>query len=86
MVDVNSLARKLSVLKEGDIIMVYNGTSIALNISLWDSHFALPMFESTIYAVDKGTFMEYCGIGEMLLNLILNEEVRPFCGVNATNF
>ena len=65
--------------------MLYNGTSSGLNISLWSPHFALPKVGSTIRDVEKGTFMADQYIGEMLLNLILIEEVRPFFGVNVTN-
>ena len=65
--------------------MIYNGTYRGMNTSLWDPHFALPMVGSTIYAVEKGKFMEDRDIGYMLLNFILSEEVIPFCGVDVIN-
>ena len=43
------------------------------------------MFGSTLRAVDKGTYMAYRDIEDMLLNLMLSEEVRPFCGVDVMN-
>ena len=58
--------------------MVSNRTSSGVNTSLWDPHFASPMFESTLGTVDKVTFMSYKYIGEMLLNIMLSDEVTPF--------
>ena len=65
--------------------MVYNGTYIGMHTSLWDPHFVLPMVGSTLCAVEKGTFMTDQDIGDMLLDLMLSEEVIPFCGVNVIN-
>ena len=65
--------------------MVYNGTYSGMNTSLWDPQFALPMVESTICAVEKGTFMADQDIRQMLLNFMIIEEVIPFCGVDVIN-
>ena len=65
--------------------MIYNGTYSDMNTSLWDPHFALPMVGSTICAVDKGTFMADWEIGYMLLNIMISEEVRTFCGLDVMN-
>ena len=65
--------------------MVYNVTYSGMNNSLWDPHFAPPMVGSTICAVENGTFMADQDIGWMLLNLMLSEEVIPFCGVYVMN-
>ena len=65
--------------------MVYNGKYSGLNTLLWDLHFALPMARSTLPAGEKGTFMSYWNIGDILLDFIISEEVRPFYGVNITN-
>ena len=68
-----------------DIIMFYNYTSIGLNTSLWAPYFDLPTVRYNFHAVEKGTVMVDRVIGEMLLNFMLNEEVRYFCGVDVTN-
>ena len=81
MGEVNILTHYFSVTKGEDISMVYKGTYIGLNTSLWDPHFALPMAVSTLCAVEKGKFMADRDIGEMFLNFMLSEEFRPFCGV-----
>ena len=65
--------------------MVYNGTYSGMNTSLWDPHFSLPMAVSTLHAVEKGTFLADCYIGDMLLNYILSQELIPFCGVDVMN-
>ena len=43
------------------------------------------MIRSNIRAVEKGTFMADWDIGDMLLNFMLSEEVKPFCGLYAIN-
>ena len=44
--------------------------------------FSLPMVASTLIPVEGGTYMADRDIGEMLLNLMLSEEVKPFCSVD----
>ena len=83
--EVNSLTNYFSVAKGEDTRMVYNGTSSGLNTSIWAPQFTLPTAVSTLQAVDKVNFMVDQNIGEMFLNLIPSEEVRPFCGVDVTN-
>ena len=56
-----------------------------MNTSLWDPHFAIPLFGSTQIAAEKGTFMEDHYIGDILLNFMLSEKVIPFCGVYVMN-
>ena len=65
--------------------MVYNGTSIGMNTSLWYPYFLLPMFGSTLHAAEKGNFMADWYIGYMFLNFMLSEKSRQFCGVDVTN-
>ena len=65
--------------------MVYNGTYSGMNTSLWDPHFELPMVVFTLHFVEKGAFMADRDIGDMLLNLMLSEELIPFCGVYVMN-
>ena len=65
--------------------MVYNGTYISINTSLWAPHFALPMVGSTLCTEEKGTFTAYRYIGDMCLNLIISEKVIPFCALYDMN-
>ena len=51
-----------------------------MNTSLRDPHFALSMIVSTLYVIEKGTFMEDWDIEYMLLDFMLSEEVIQFCG------
>ena len=69
-----------SVTKVEDIRMAYNETFIGLNGSLWEPRFSLTMVRSNLRLVDQGTGTEDRYIGQMFLNFVLNEEVRPFCG------
>ena len=65
--------------------MLYHGTYSGMNTSLWAPRFALPMVGFTLRSVEKVTFMEDRDIGQMLLNFMLSEELRPFCGVDVMN-
>ena len=85
MVYVKILTRYLSMTKGDDIRMVYNGKSSGLHSYLWAPHFALPTVGSTIWAVERGTFMADRYIGEMFLKFTLSEEIRLFYGVNTVN-
>ena len=85
MVEVKSLTHYFLLQNGEDINIVYNVTHSGLNNSLRPHHFSLPIFGSTIPAVEKGTSMAYWGIGDILLYLILSEEVRPFFGVGVMN-
>ena len=85
MVYVKILTRYLSMTKGDDIRMVYNGKSSGLHSYLWAPHFALPTVGSTIWAVDRGTFMVDRDIGEMFLNFMFSEDVRYFCEVEIIN-
>ena len=81
MGEVNILTHYFLVMKGEDIRMIYNGTFTSLHTSLWYPQFSLPMVGSTLRAVEKGTFMADWEIGEILLNFMLSEEFRAFCGV-----
>jgi hypothetical protein len=69
---------------EDDIRMVYNGTSCGLNDAVFAPWFALPTMDSHLRAVDVGTFMADCDIGEMFLNFMLDVNIREFAGVDLT--
>ena len=74
-----------SVPKGEYIKTVYNGTSIGINTSLWDHHFALHTVGSNLFTADNVTFMADQAIGDIFLNFMLSEEVRPFFVVDAMN-
>ena len=59
VVYVNSLTYYFLVPQREYIRMVYNGTPISLNISLWDTHFVIPMVGSNLRAAEKGTFVKH---------------------------
>jgi hypothetical protein len=67
-----------------DIRMVYNGTSCGLNDSVYAPWFALPTVDSHLRAVDIGTYMADCDIGEMFLNFMLDVNLRAYAGVDLT--
>ena len=65
--------------------MVYNGTYSAINKSLWDPHFAIPIVGSNFCAVEKGTIMADLDIGDILLDFMLSGKLISFYGVDVTN-
>ena len=80
---VESLTSYFDVPKdENDIRMVYNGTSSGLNDAVYAPWFAVPTVETHLRAVEVGTFMGDCDIGEMFLNFMLDEKIRPHAGVD----
>ena len=70
---------------EDDIRMVYNATSSGLNDAVWAPWFALPTVESHLRAVDAGTYMGDCDLGEMFLNFMLDVNIVPYAGVDLSN-
>ena len=68
MGEVKSLTHYFSVTKGEDISMVYNRTSSGINSSLWATHFYLPTVGSTLWAVERCTFMADRDIEDMFLN------------------
>ena len=69
---------------DNDVRMVYNATSSGLNDAVWAPWFSLPTVESHLRAVDPGTFMVDCDLGEMFLNFMLDVNIRPYAGVDLT--
>ena len=65
-----------------DIRMVYNGSKSGLNDSLWAPHFSLPSGRTALRKIEEGTYLADNDIGEMFLNFILHESLRPVCGVD----
>ena len=56
--------------------MVYNGTSLVLNVSVWVLWFSLPTVDSCLRTVDPGTYMGDGDISEMFLNFMLGVNIR----------
>jgi len=74
---VDSVTSFFSVPKEEeDIRMVYNATSSGLNDAVWCPWFALPTVKTNLRAVEDGTFMADCDVGEMFLNVLLHDKIR----------
>jgi len=84
---VDSVTSFFSVPKgEEDIRMVYNATSSGLNDAVWCPWFALPTVETHLRAVEEGTFMADCDVGEMFLNFLLHDKIRKLAGVDLSEF
>jgi len=84
--EVTSLTHYFPVLKgEADIRMVYNGTSSGLDDVLWAAHFGLPVVQYTLRSLLKGYFQYDMDVGEMFLNFLLNESLRPYAGVDVSH-
>ena len=67
--------------KVDEIRMVYDATKSGLNEVVWAPWFAMPNVDYYLRAVETGTFMEDCDVGEMFLNFILELSLRPQAGV-----
>ena len=63
MGEFKSTTTNFSVPKGEDIRMVYNSKVISLSSSLWEPHVVLPTLGSTLWAVDRGTFIADRDIG-----------------------
>lgn len=70
---------------EDDIRMVYDGSVSGLNDAIWVPTFTLPTAATHLRAVEPGTHMADLDIGEMFLNFMLHEQVRPYAGVDVTH-
>jgi hypothetical protein len=68
------------------IRMVYNGTSSGMNANLWAPWFDLPTICSLLRALELNTYMTDSDIGEMFLNLILEERCARLAGVDLTRY
>jgi hypothetical protein len=71
---------------DDDIRLVYDGSVIGLNLSIWVPRFFLPTIQTHLRAVDKNTYMADVDIGEMFLNFILHRELQSLAGVDLTNY
>jgi hypothetical protein len=58
---------------DGDIRLVYNGTSSEFKAHLWCPWFALATINTILRALEPETYMGDIDVGEMFLNFILEE-------------
>eukprot|EP00956_Cyclotella_meneghiniana_P004556 scaffold5607_cov45-Cyclotella_meneghiniana.AAC.4 len=68
-----------------DIRMVYNGTASGVNDCLFYPHFGLPTINHVTRALAPSYHQADLDVGEMFLNFILGEELRPYSGVDITH-
>jgi hypothetical protein len=66
---------------EDDIQMVYDGTKLGLNDSIWVPRFPLPTVATLLRDMEPGCYMSDFDIGEMFLNFILHESMQALCGI-----
>ena len=66
--------------------MVYDASVSGLNDSLWAPRFAMPTLGTHLRAIEEGTYMGDCDIGDCFLNFILHESVRPYAGVDLSHY
>ena len=69
---------------ESDIRMVYDATKCGLNAALWTPNFFLPTIDSILRNADEEIWFGDIDLGEMFLNYWLDEELRPYAGVDVT--
>jgi hypothetical protein len=66
--------------------MVYNGTSSGMNAHLWAPWFALPNICALLRVLEMDTFMADSDIGEMFLNIMLEERCVMLAGVDLIHY
>ena len=64
--------------------MVYDATKCGLIAALWTPIFFLPTIDSILRNADEETWFGDIDLGEIFLNYWLDEELRPYAGVNVT--
>ena len=69
---------------EDDIRMVYDATKCGLNAALWTPNFFLPTIDTILRNADEHTWFGDIDLGEMFLNYWLDEELRPYAGVDVS--
>ena len=69
---------------DSDIRMVYDATKSDLNAALWTPNFFFPTIDSILRNADEETWFVDIDLGEMFLNYWLDEELRPYAGVDIT--
>jgi hypothetical protein len=83
---VKSLTSYFAVPKaKTDIRVVYDATACGLNDALWAPNFHLPTVDSVLRNASSDTWFGDIDLGEMFLNYPLDEDIRPFAGVDVSN-
>ncbi|GFH61160.1 hypothetical protein CTEN210_17636 [Chaetoceros tenuissimus] len=82
---VRSLTGYFAVPKAGtDKRVVYDATKCGLNDTVWAPNFFLPTVDSILQNACTLTWFGDIGLGEMFLNYFLDEEIRPYAGVDVS--
>jgi hypothetical protein len=68
-----------------DIRVVYDATACGLNDALWAPNFFLPTVDSILCNASSSSWFGDIDLGEMFLNYPLDENIRPYAGVDVTN-
>ena len=69
---------------DSDIRVVYDTTKCGLNAVLWTPNFFLPTIDSIPHNADDDTWFGDIDLGKMFLNYWLDEELRPYAGVDVS--
>jgi len=69
-----------------DIRVVYDGTKSGLTDAVWAPNFFMPSVESLLLYSSAGTWWSDLDLGEMFLNYQMDPGLRPFCGVDVSEF
>ena len=84
---VKSLINYFAVPKGlSDIRVVYDGTKSGLTDAVWAPNFFMPSIDSLLLYCSADTWYSDLDLGEMFLNYFMDPKLRPFCGVDVTNF
>ena len=84
---VHSLTAFFGVKKsETDVRPIYDGSISGLNESIWMPCFALPTIQTHLRQIEAGTYMCDLDVGEMFLNFVLHDSIRPLAGVDLTHY
>lgn len=71
---------------DSDVRVVFDGTKSGLSKALWAPSFCLPTVDSVTPMLEPGSWQADIDVGEMFYNFMLDPQVRPFCGVDATPY
>ena len=66
--------------------LAYDGTKSGLNEVLWAPWFPLPTVGDMLDLVEEGTWLCDNDVGEMFLNLVLQNCLRELCGIDVSQF
>ena len=69
---------------DNDIRMVYDATKCGLNEKLWAPNFLLPTIDTALRQASVTSWFGDIDLGEMFLNFPLDEDLRPYAGVDVT--